>query len=640
MPTHTFQTFDAAWNEFIQTDRFSLTKAELNLKELHQLSEYVKSCPDPVSICLSDIKLVPQSETNKNEVISLEQALLKLLSHDLWRVIRLNKIKLVEDTVLSEDFYHRFLCFSYYQDLQKLDLYLPYRGLELYFLQFLRKNPRLETLRLDLNYQPPIGYIKELTALITDSKLQQLYFGNTPLDLEAYKALDLLLDNNYYLQLKVPEVAHEDEELQDTYTQLVQRATKKGYERFKEEQLTQEKLLTIAENVLRRRGLSDFLSPSDAEDDLPMMTKIVTFDDNANYIPQIYKKHPIYISENYKRLFIDWMMPFGLDLQRTAAHHLINVAIEKKDGQSIIAILEEVKKQDESAFAMLLYTGEEKNALAIFSKFDGKDHKPSTWLKPVLTYIEKNIDYLIPRFGELSSHNDLYTLLQEFREHLTNYLEALNARSEWGEFFKCITGIASHLKERKEEWDFAFKTLIKAVEAGTNPEQPLVSERIKELRQYLLPIAHNAYHAKKGWKNASGLHDENFRLVRKVDKIADDLRIQLAIQEDAEKKILQEKIYVLEAELKEKDKIIASQDEYIQILENDATPGCSKDLPHTNPARDSELKQGTLQKKVRPNYLGIFASVKPPTEPSLHSPGSYSGISCPSSWGGGGSYGD
>jgi hypothetical protein len=650
MPVHTFQTFDAAWHEFIQTDHLSLDKATLNLKQIDQLHEYVKSCPDSVSIYLSDVRLLPQHATNKNEIISLEQALINLLCHELWQVIRLNKIEVIENLTLSEDFYHRFLCFSYYQDLNKLNLSLPYTGLESYFLQFFKKNPRLKSLRLDLNYEPPAGFIKELTELITDSKLEKLYFGNTPLDLDAYNALDLLLDNNYYLQVKIPEADHEDEELRDTYTQLARRATKKGYERFKEEQLTQNKLLTIAEYVLRQRGLTGLLSLSNDEDDLPMMTKIVRFGSLSEYIPQIYKKHSIYINQNYKTLLLDWMMPLEFDPQKTTAHHLINVAIEKKDGQSIITILEEVKKQDEAGFAILLNAGNENNVLDIFSKFDGKKHKPSPWLKPVLNYIEKNIDYLIPRFGDLSRHKDLYTLLQEFRDHLIHYLETMNARSGWSEFFKCITGIASHLKERKKEWDFAFKALIKAVEAGTNPEQPLVSERIRELRQYILPLAYNAYHAKKGWKNVSELHDENFRLVREVDKVADDLRIRLAIEEDSEKKAMQEKISDLEAALKEKDEklkikdeIIESQGAYIQSLENDATPGCSKNIFSINPSstdeRDLELEQGVLQKKIRPGFIGIFASVKPPSESSLDSPGSYSALSI-SSWGSRGSYGD
>lgn len=646
MPVPTFQTFDDAWNEFIQTDRFSLKNAELNIEELYQLHEYVKSCSDPLSIYLSDIRLVSQSSINNNEITSLEQALLNLLCHDLWRVIQLDKIEVIKNLNLSENFYHRFFCFSYYHDLKKLNLYLPNSDIEQYFLYFLKKNPELETLCLDLGYEP-LGFIKKLAALITNSKIKQLYFGNIPLDLDAYNALDLLLDNNYYLQLKVPEADHEDEELNDIYAQLVQRAAKKGYERFKEEQLTQHKLLIIAENVLRQQGLTDFLSVS--YDDLPMMTKMIRFYGHSDYVPQIYKKHPIHINQSYRTLRLDWLTPLEFDYQKTMAHHLIDVAIEIQDGKSIITILEDIKAQDEEGYATLLKTGDENSALAIFSKFDDKENKPPSWLKPVKNYIEKNIEYLIPRFETLSEHQDLYTLLLEFRDHLTNYLETMNARSEWSDFFKVITGISSHLKERKKEWDFAFKALVKAVAAGTNPEQPLASDRIRELRQSILPLAYNAYNAKKGWRNISDLHDETFRFVREVDRVADDLRTQLTIEEDYEKKALQEKINTLETVLKEKDEklrikdeIIESQGAYIESLENSAIPGCSKNIPHTNFStlyygRDLDLEQRPLQTKPTPSYVGIFSSVKIPSESDSESiqSGTSRGISIsiPSGWG-------
>jgi hypothetical protein len=440
--------------------------------------------------------------------------------------------------------------------------------------------------------------------------------GNTTLDLNAYNALDLLLDNNYYLQLKVPNADHQDAELDDIYTQLVQRAAKKGHERFREEQLTQHKLLTIAENVLRQKqGLTDFLRQCRS---LPVTTDRIEFDGLSDCVPQVYKKHPIYINRNHRAFRLDWLMPLEFDQQKTVAHHLINVAIEMKDGKTIIAILEEVKAQDEEGFATLLRAGEENSALAIFSKFDDRHNKPASWLKPVKSYIKKHFNCLIPRFETLSPHKALYTLLREFRDHLTNYLLTMDERSEWTDFFKFITGIASHLKERKDEWDLAFNTLVKAVDAGTNPDQPLASERIRELRQHILPLAYQAYHAKKGWTNNSELHDGNYHYVREVDRVADDLRIQLTLQEDPEKVALQAEINALRATLKEKDEIIKAQDAHIESLENGAFAGCSNNIFHTKSAtfygRDSDLEQRPLQKKPTPGYLGIFASVKPPSE--------------------------
>jgi hypothetical protein len=647
MPVPSFQTFDDAWNEFIRTNHFSLNKATLSRKELNKLHNYVKSCSDPLYIYLRNIRLVSPFVIKRDVssipgiINELEQALLNVLNHNLWQVIQLNKIEVIENLSLSENFYHRFLCFSYYHNLEKLNLYLPNANLEQYFIVFLNKNSELKTLRLDLGYEP-IGFIRELTALIADSKIKQLYLGNTPLDLDAYNALDLLLDNNYYLQLKVPEAEYEDEELNDIYTQLAQRAAKEGHERFKEEQLTQHKLLTIAENVLRQKqGLTGFLKLCS---ELPRTTERINFHGTSDYIPQVYKKHPVYINQNYEAFRLDWMMPLEFDQQKTVAHHLINIAIEMQDGKSIIDILEEVKKQDEEGFSLLLKAGNENSALAIFTKFDNKHNKPPSWLKPVQNYIKTHLKCLIPRFEKLSSHQDLYRLLREFRDHLSAYLETMNERSEWPAFFKFITGIASHLKERKDEWDHAFTTLVKAVDAGTNPEQPLASERIRELRQYILPLAYRADNAKKGWTNTSKLHDGTYHYVRNVDRVADDLRIQLTIQEDPEKAAMQAEINALKARLKEKDEIIKAKDVHIESLQNGASPGCSKNILHTKSStfygRDSDLEQRPLQKKPTPNYLGIFASVKPPFESSSESErGSPATFSPISSWGGG-SYGD
>ena len=221
----------------------------------------------------------------------------------------------------------------------------------------------------------------------------------------------------------------------------------------------------------------------------------------------------------------------------------------------------------------------------------------------------------------------------------------MDERSEWPAFLKFITGISAHLKERKDEWDHAFKTLVKAVDAGTNSEQPLVSERIRELRQYILPLAYQSNHVKKGGGNSSKLNDGNYRYVRNVDRVADDLRIQLTIQEDPEKAAMQAEINALKATLKEKDEIIKAKDAHIESLENGASSSYSNNLRHTKSptfyGSDSDLAQRPLQKKPTPSYVGIFASVKPPFESSSESergsPRTYSPTT--SSWGGG-SYGD
>ena len=650
MPILTFQTFDDAWDELIQTGHFSLNNAALSLKELYQLYGYVKICSAPLSIYLCDIRLIPThtiksdmpSDVLTQAINTLEQTLLNLLNHDRWQLIQLNKIELIENLSLSDDFYYIFLRTYYHSNLKKLNLYLPKASLEPYFMQFLKNNPELETLTLDLAYESN-GFIEELASSITNSPIKKLDLGNTHLDSNAYNALDSLLDNNYYLQLSVPNADHENEELHDRYTQLAQRAAKKGHKRFREEQLTQHKLLIIAENVLRKkRGLTDFFKQCN---NLPMTTDRMDFDGISEYVPQVYKKHPIYINRNHRAFRLDWLMPLDFDQQKTVAHHLIDVAIEMKDGQTIIAILEEVKAQDEEGFATLLRAGEENSALAIFTKFDNKHNRPPSWLKPVKRYIEQHVKCLIPRFEKLSSHQDLYRLLREFRDHLTNYLLTMDERSEWPAFLKFITGISAHLKERKDEWDHAFKTLVKAVDAGTNSEQPLVSERIRELRQYILPLAYQSNHVKKGWGNSSKLNDGNYRYVRNVDRVADDLRIQLTIQEDPEKAAMQAEINALKATLKEKDEIIKAKDAHIESLENGASSSYSNNLRHTKSptfyGSDSDLAQRPLQKKPTPSYVGIFASVKPPFESSSESergsPRTYSPTT--SSWGGG-SYGD
>ena len=130
-----------------------------------------------------------------------------------------------------------------------------------------------------------------------------------------------------------------------------------------------------------------------------------------------------------------------------------------------------------------------------------------------------------------------------------------------------------------------------------------------------------------------------------MDRVADDLRIQLTIQEEPEKAAMQAEINALKATLKEKDEIIKAKDAHIESLENGASSSYSNNLRHTKSptfyGSDSDLAQRPLQKKPTPSYVGIFASVKPPFESSSESergsPGTYSPTT--SSWGGG-SYGD
>jgi hypothetical protein len=63
---------------------------------------------------------------------------------------------LFEQVVLV--FYCLFLCSFHSNNLKKLNLHLPNTGLEPYFMQFLKNNPELETLGLDLAYEPK-GFI-------------------------------------------------------------------------------------------------------------------------------------------------------------------------------------------------------------------------------------------------------------------------------------------------------------------------------------------------------------------------------------------------------------------------------------------------------------------------------------------------
>ena len=122
MPILTFQTFDDAWDELIQTGHFSLNNAALSLKELYQLYGYVKICSAPLSIYLCDIRLIPThtiksdmpSDVLTQAINTLEQTLLNLLNHDRWQLIQLNKIELIENLSLSDDFYYNFLSTSYH----------------------------------------------------------------------------------------------------------------------------------------------------------------------------------------------------------------------------------------------------------------------------------------------------------------------------------------------------------------------------------------------------------------------------------------------------------------------------------------------------------------------------------------------
>ena len=196
-----------------------------------------------------------QEESQEQQLAVLKGALLSLLGlPTTWNSIELDHVFFHKnhhkDHETTEHFYNDLLSSLAKNDSLK-ELSIKPFSLTKYrnsLVNFLTQNTELEVLRLEISEANGQDWQELSQILAAHFKLKSLNLDNSVLDANAYSVLANLLDENYRIEITLPEPT--DEDLLKAYEPLKQRLSKPGLVRFTEDYLSQYKLIQVAVTAL------------------------------------------------------------------------------------------------------------------------------------------------------------------------------------------------------------------------------------------------------------------------------------------------------------------------------------------------------------------------------------------------------
>lgn len=193
-------------------------------------------------------------QVHETNLTGLIKVLIILLVKPAWNSIELERIFFYKKDQkfykATENFYSALLnSLALNKSLRKLTI-KPF-SLSQHrknLVNFLTQHTQLEFLHLEITEANKHDWLEFCKALSIHPNLKCLHLGNSLLDVNAYAALTNLLDENYRIEVSLPESPENN--LLEAYESLHQRLSKSGLERFKEDHLSQDKLLQVAITAL------------------------------------------------------------------------------------------------------------------------------------------------------------------------------------------------------------------------------------------------------------------------------------------------------------------------------------------------------------------------------------------------------
>jgi|GEM_PF-5342181 hypothetical protein len=554
----------------------------------------------------------------------LEETLLALLKkEDTWCAIRLDKVVFScasGHSCLSQDFYSNLLenlsCHA--ETLEEFSLELPYSLQQADFVQFLDRSSRLETLGLELG-RPSYDFLQDLCQVAAKHpKLRRLDLRDTQLNASSYYALSTLLDENYRIQIDLPEFV--DEALLEEHSKLMSRLSKAGPARFEAERFNHNVLVDIAVEsiekgekkrfaVLLRQGSE--LSAIDIDEE-EFKKKL------CERLPDVYGAHSDYVRRCSSDFQLDLQQPLEVDQSKTVGCYLLEKAFLAKDGESIARLMK--------AGANPLEHEKSGKILSQLLFADFGDNKCPKWKKPVADYSRKYLNTLIPTGKHPSSLQAVYVILNDIIQYLNDYLINLMDKKEWPSFLQLITGVAFFLKDREQEWAQAFEIVLNVIYVISTKEGfDIKYERMDALYQALGRFRLSLESPSGGLLGRSELHGKLKRLTNKLENAVNTCKAELHNSElvqslqagspaQAEEiKQLKEKVNLGEMqriqEKEEMDMKFKKQQEEMEVKIKEQEDRAKK--------REKELKE-ELGKKMQ-HTVKKFGLVQQPANPSENS---------------------
>ncbi|MES2141407.1 MAG: hypothetical protein V4471_00750 [Pseudomonadota bacterium] len=576
-------SFDRAFESFKATGWFKLNNAPLTFLQLCNLERYINANLDPnanlnpfdetgYQFHLNNVELIPNNtaesiltgainehtigyhssladahivrmakkpqehislritEKEKNLTIQqfeLENLLLTLCKKYSWHTIKLNRVKISSRRetyrLLSEGFFSAFFegLTNHKGALKDFTLAFP-SCIELSkFTNFLNTHANLETLHLELGYSHT-SFIQGLTGAVAKHPgLKLLDLGNTKLNSVDYQALSGLLDKNYRINLKFSEP--DNPALVQLHTELSQRISKPGLERFKEEQLTQAKLVEIAVKALAEGKKERFSRLLNLHSESPAITPHVAIEKVCKKLPAVYSAHADYVKHYASDFQLNLDKPLAQGKSKTVGYHLLEKAFAAEDGESVVHLLK--------AGANLLERTEQGTTLLSPLSVDFEDIECPDWKKEVISYFQKDLSILIPASRHLAPFKSVYSPLNQIKQLLDRYLTKLRKRAGWPYFLQLISGISSLLQDRKEEWKHALEALANAVDTSTEKGAEINYVAMDVFHQGIKRLVIDADAARRGWLGRSELNDTLKKLGTELINEIEKCKLELHVKE-------------------------------------------------------------------------------------------------------------
>ncbi|MDQ8039918.1 MAG: hypothetical protein AAGB33_00170 [Cellulomonas sp.] len=502
---------------------------------------YNESIPDLHILSLSTksqehmfLRITEEERNLIRERTTFEKKLLTLLCQErIWHTIKLHKIMFsyrAERSKLSNDFFSELLEWlsSYTDTLRDFGFTLPTYITQSKLLTFLNSNIKIETLHLKLNYFHP--YFQSLCRIISvHPSLKLLDLTGSELRVSDYHILSTVLDKNYRIKILVSEpnnLVPSNSGLLQQHNELLQRLSKSGIERFKEEQLTQAKLIKIAVQALEKGQNECFKSLLNLHTELTAITSHIELEKVCKSFPAVYEAHADYVKRYASDFQLNLHAPLVQNKLRTVGYHLLEKAFAVKDGESIVCLLK--------AGVNLLEHTEQDNTLIRSLSVNFEDSICPYWKKVVILFFQKDLSILILATRHLLLFESMYPPSNQIKQLLNLYLTKLKERVGWPSFLHLISDISLHLQDRKREWKRAFETLAYAIDVDTDKGVEIAYEMMDVLHEWVKRLMVETDLAHRGWLGNSKLNDRlkhlGMELESEINKCLKELHVREVAQ--------------------------------------------------------------------------------------------------------------
>ena len=398
-------------------------------------------------------------------------------------------------------------------------------------VNFLSRNVHLKILHLEISDASAKDWLELSQALSVHPNLECVNFGNTQFNEGTYSVLSKLLDENYRIKEINIAAPIDNWVLIDAYNQLNQRLSKPCQVRFKEERLSQARLLEVAFQTLVEREKVQLEHPDRMVDDgeekkqALLMRRInfllsnqgtlaitdtekVTWLKDSYVLPEVYPNHKEYMKE-FSSLVQLHLGELVLGGTNTVGYLLLERGLEIRDTQIIQRLLESKADLFESP-----PEGIEKPFLVRLFEMEGP------WQEVVIHHLKKDLNVLVPAVRMLSPYEKLKSICDSLTLHLNAYFKILEKRKKQPKLLHLLNGVMSNFQDRQEECAQSFHNLALYIKVATDDAagKKVTYDSLFEAQEILEQLLEDSSKANRGFLGRSKLHDDLLLLGKELNK--------------------------------------------------------------------------------------------------------------------------